>query len=137
MYCEREFVDSNPMAGISPYLQTGTSNFKNVQLKFKLRCGISGLGEDLDRQNRGDGLCPHCNDFESLKHFILYCPLYAMVRQKLYHGIYNVYGSDMFNLFLQNDDFAILMLLGDHDNYFNELFLDYVGLAWTLQNNAS
>ena len=60
-----------------------------------------------------------------------------MVRQKLYHGIYNVYGSDMFNLFLQNDDFAILMLLGDHDNYFNELFLDYVGLAWTLQNNAS
>ena len=111
-----------------------TSKFKNVQLKFKLRCGIGGLGEDLYRQNRGDGMCSHCNVFESLKHFILYCPLYATERQKLYHGINNVYGSDMFNLFLQNDDFAILMLLGDHDDNFNELFLDYLGPAWTLRN---
>ena len=60
---------------LSKYLMS-RSIFKTLQLKFKLRCGVSGLGEDLYRQKRGLGLCKHCGAFEIIKHmfgFLYYC----------------------------------------------------------------
>ncbi len=42
--------------------------FRSIQRKFKLRTGISGIGEDLMRQKRGTGSF-HCGGYESLKHF--------------------------------------------------------------------
>ena len=40
-----------------------------------------------------------------------------------------------FNMMLQNNDFAMHILLGDHDDVFNELFLLFVGSAWSIRDN--
>ena len=58
------------------YMTSTNVPFKGIQLKSKLRLGVCGLGEDLVRQGRGDGICKCCDQFESLEHFIFKCPAY-------------------------------------------------------------
>jgi hypothetical protein len=41
---------------MSKYLNSTNTSFKGIQLKFKLRTGVSGIGEDLYRQHRGPGM---------------------------------------------------------------------------------
>jgi hypothetical protein len=119
----------------SSYLHS-QAPFTAIQLKFKLRTGVSGIGEDLYRQERGLGRCKACGDFESLKHFILYCKQYAVPRQKMFSAIKISYGDEIFSRFLQNHDFAIICLLGDHDDDFNRHFLSYLQTAWSVRKNV-
>jgi hypothetical protein len=119
---------------VSHYLYSCAS-YKAVQLKFKLRTGISGIGEDLHRQKRGPGYCKACGRFETVKHFILQCEHYATIRVSMLNGIKATYGDDVFSLFIQDQDFALQCLLGDHDNDFNSHFLSYLQKAWTLRQN--
>ena len=109
-------------------------SFKWIQLKLKMRCGVSGLGEDLYRQHRDPGLCKYCGSFESLKHFVFICGAYAEERQSMYNAIHKAY-EPIFNVFLSNQDFALYALLGDHDNDFNKLFLEYLSKAWTIRDS--
>ena len=108
--------------------------FKNIQLKFKMRNGVSGLGEDLFRQKRGTGLCKHCGKFETLKHFMFQCEAYNSERSILYSKLKTLCDANVFNIMLQNHDFALHILLGDHDDAFNEHFLHFIGGAWSVRD---
>jgi hypothetical protein len=118
----------------TPYLYSN-SNFKAVQIKFKLRTGVAGLGEDLLRQKRDDGFCKYCRKFETLKHFIFYCPAYATERQTLFFNVAKAVDTETFSLFIQNVDSALGYLLGDHDDIFNKQFLLFVQKAWTITSD--
>ncbi len=113
---------------------TQSHRFKPVQLKFIIRTGTLGLGADLRRQHRGDGLCK-CGNFESLKHFIFVCPLYNSTRLKMYKAIHNV-NNDMLSDILANWDVGIAVFLGDHDNVFNDIFLTFMDEAWHIRCNS-
>ena len=119
----------------SGYLTNKASTFKALQLKLKMRTGVLGLGEDLYRQERGTGMCKYCNNFESLKHFILQCPAYNSIRQKMYLAIKDSVSEDVFNMFLQDLDCAMYFLIGEHDNIFNTHFLSYLTDAWDIRKN--
>ena len=96
-------------------------NFKAVQLKFKLRSGILGLGCDLHREKRDDGFCKYCGAFESVCHFIFHCPAYMAERVRLYKGISIGIHDEIFNIFIS--DFALCALLGDSIDVFNTYLL--------------
>ena len=98
------------------YYLCSQASFKYLQLKFKLRTGVSGLGEDLYRQQRDPGLCKACGRFETLKHFLFQCGCYASPRLKMFNAIKDTYGDDGFSMFIQNQDFALQYLWGDHDD---------------------
>jgi hypothetical protein len=118
----------------SEYLANEKYSFHARQLKFKLRTGVLGLGADLSRQHRGSGLCKICGNFETAKHFIFLCPAYSKLRQVMINDIKSCVGSQIFDCFIQDMDFAVSAVLGDHDDYFNQHFLRFVGKAWTLRN---
>ena len=42
---------------------------------------------------------------------------------------------EQFNLFLQDPNYALYRLLGDHDNVFNECFLTFIGAAWDIRDS--
>lgn len=117
----------------SEYLKSKMS-FKSIQLKFKIRNGVSSLGEDLHRQHRDNGVCKYCGSFESLKHFIFHCEAYTTVRNTMYNNIKQSDSVD-FNMFIQNQDYAIYRLLGDHDDYYNRHFLAFIEAAWNIRNS--
>ena len=114
---------------MSTYLNANTK-FKNIQLKFKFRNGVSDLGVDLNRQKRGSAMCKNCGSFESLKHFIFYCSAYNKERAKMFKNIQYSCDDNIFNMFIQNHDFALCMLLGDHDDALNSHFMEYVEQSW-------
>ena len=118
----------------SPYLYNSHSNFKAIQLKFRLRTGVLGLGEDLYRQNRGDGLCQHCLQFESAYHFILQCPAYSRQRVQMYNDIKEHVNEDLFSAFLADPFCALSSLLGDCDDAFNMYFLKYLRECWLIRS---
>ena len=74
------------------YLVTKNVCFKAIQLKFKMRFGVSGIGEDLQRQHRGQGKC-HCGSHESLSHVLFFCDMYSQLRLYFYNTLYNLYGD--------------------------------------------
>jgi hypothetical protein len=113
-------------------------NFKSVQLKFKLRTGVLGIGEDYVRQKRGPGQCKGCGEFESLKHFILYCPAYMYLeeRQIMLFNIRKETDDVNFSSFIQHDDGMICYLLGDHDDVFNKMFLTYLHKIWLIRKEV-
>lgn len=115
------------------YIKSKFTHFKWFQLKFKLRVGISGIGEELFRQHRDNGVCKHCGQFESLKHFVFKCEAYSNARQCLYRNVSLSYDSDTFSLFLSDQNFALYALLGDHDDDFNKYFTHYLSEAWTIR----
>ena len=82
---------------ISKYLQCQVP-FQAICVKFKLRKGVCGIGEDLYCQDRGSGLCQYIySDFESMKHFILYCNDYASLSQVMFNSIRESYGVNVLN----------------------------------------
>ena len=119
---------------MSSYLHSQSIPFKGIQLKFKLRTGIAGLGEDLMRQHRGEGLCQKCGAFESLKHFIFQCTAYNSPRKIMMDTIL-VTDRDIFNLFISDYNFAIQCVLGDHGGLFNDCFIRFLISAWKLRND--
>ena len=120
----------------SNYLLSYKNNFKATQLKFKLRVGVGGLGEDIYRQHRGDGLCKICNSFESMKHFIFHCQAYNIERQVMLLNIkMNVSDCD-FSMFIQDLDYATCLLLGEHDDAYNTAFLAFIQKAWQRRNDS-
>ena len=108
--------------------------FKNTQIKFKIRNGVSGLGEDLHRQQRDNGLCKHCGSFESLKHYLFHCDAYNSARKTMYQSIKQTSTED-FNVFIRDPDYAICKLLGDHDDHFNQYMMDYINVTWNIRKN--
>lgn len=40
-----------------------------------------------------------------------------------------------FSLFLQDLNYALYQLLGDHDDIYNKCFLNFLGAAWDLRNS--
>ena len=108
------------------YLKCQNVGFKAIQLKFKLRAGVSGIGEDLYRQHCGTGMCSFCGEFESLKHVLLQCHAYQYERQKMISNIKDNCDEATFSLFLEDSTFAMYNVLGDHDNLFNKPFLMYL-----------
>ena len=50
------------------------------------------------------------------------------------HGIQMTVHGDIFNLFLQDQSFAMCMLLSDHDDAFNYLFNEYLEKAWRIRD---
>ena len=118
----------------SEYLLKSETNFKSAQLKFKLRTGTAGIGEDLTRQNRGPGNCHYCGEFESLKHLLFHCPAYNNERQLMYSTIHELTDDVTFSSFIQNQDTAICYLLGDHDDVFNRQFLHFITKVWNIRN---
>lgn len=121
---------------MSAYLKCNTSTFKGIQLKFKLRTGVAGIGEDLMRQKRGDGTCPMCGQFESLKHLMFNCKSYANERQILYNGIKESYKEDIFNALIQDPSSFMYHLLGDHDDNFNKHFLSFIKSVWLIRSKV-
>ena len=120
--------------GSSSYLFS-RSSFKNIQLKFKFRCGVIGLGENLHRKIRESGLCKMCGCYETLKHFLFYCPAYTDIRLILYDQL-RFSCTDIFNLFLNDLDFATCILLGGHDDILNSYALSYISGAWSRREKA-
>ena len=117
----------------SPYL-TCKSAFRSIQLKFKLRTGVLGLGADIKRQHRGSGQCPHCNVFDSYKHFIFYCNNLKNERVKMFQSFYLSLPDDVFSKILQNPELTFQLLLGDQNDIFNSVFLDFLVNAWDKRN---
>ena len=113
------------------YLKCQNVGFKAIQLKFKLRGGVSGIGEDLYRQHRGTGMCSFCGEFESLKHVLLQCHAYQYERQKMISNIKDNCDEATFSLFLED----MYNVLGDHDNLFNKPFLMYLLEMWKIRNS--
>ena len=111
------------------------SSFKGIQLKYKLRCGVSGLGEDLHCQNRGNGFCKFCGCYESLKHFLFHCNAYSNERLTLYKNLKFSCNHELFSLFLKDINFAICMLLGDQDDVINGHALKYFTSAWSIRDS--
>ncbi len=99
--------------------------FRAIQLKCKIRLGISSLGEELFRQKGGNGLCP-CGTFETVKHFIMECPIYKNCRMKLFSDISKSYDETIVGMLYANQDFPVSSVLGDHDDDFNKHFLKFV-----------
>jgi hypothetical protein len=98
----------------SPYLLSKEGTFKAKQLKFKLRTGVSGLGDDLYRQHRNPGLCKYCNKYENLQHFLLMCPAYHDARVSMMTKLKDRLDPDVFSFYLHNIDLTIYAMLGDH-----------------------
>jgi hypothetical protein len=118
------------------YIESKVHNFKWIQLKFRLRTGISSLGEDIKRQNRGQGLCKFCGNFESLKHFMLQCNAYILPRSNMFHNLKMVYDPETFSAFISDQTFAMYCLLGDHDDNFNRCFIEYLSSAWAIRESV-
>eukprot|EP00121_Abeoforma_whisleri_P002418 Awhi_evm1s2167 len=55
------------------------------RLKFKLASGIHGLKSESSRRDNGSSICVCCelDKEESVKHFLLECPLYNEVRDEI------------------------------------------------------
>lgn len=121
---------------LSAYL-CAKSNFHATRIKFQLRTGISGIGEDLFRQKRGSGNCTSCGQFETLKHVLLYCNKYSEHRLALYNSIKLNFGDIGLNLFMQNSDYALSCLLGDNDDLYNKLFLEFITNVWRERSNMN
>ena len=119
---------------ISNYLNTKYVPFNGIRLKFKLRTGVAGLGEDMVRQHRGDGLCKHCGEFESMKHFIFQCNKYNVPRKQMQESLALKLDDNVFSAFISNLDFALYCVLGDHGDAFNECFITFVLKAWHLRS---
>ena len=124
-------VKSNTFA--PEYIKSRSHSFKWIQLKFRLRTGISGIGEDLNRQHRDRGLCKYCGKYESIKHFIFECNAYKFARETLYENIKAKCDPTTFSNFLCDQTMALYALLGDHDDIFNTYFLEFVSQAWPLR----
>ena len=119
---------------MSQYLQSNAP-FKAIQLKFKLRRGVSSIGEDLNCQQHDLDNCKTCGEYECIKHLIFYCKQHMDLRRNLFNAIKLSYGDNIFNLFLESPDFTLTCLLGDEDDDFNKQFLQYVSKAWSVQQN--
>jgi hypothetical protein len=117
----------------SDYLKSEDDRFRAVQLKFKLRTGVLGIGADLHRQHRGPGLCKRCNVFETSKHFIFECPAYNNERGIMLNNIRNNVNDNLFSFFIQDPNFALCAVLGDHDDCFNKHFLTFIDKAWVIR----
>ena len=115
------------------YIISDKCSFRAMQLKFKLRTGVLGLGSDLHRQHRGSGLCNICGVFESAKHFIFQCPSYNPYRFNMLNSIRNCVSEDYFNVFIQDMDFALWVVLGNHDDI-NLHFGAFLEKAWKVRS---
>ena len=65
-------------------------------LLTRLRLRFSHLREHKFRHNFRDTLNPLCDcgtDIESISHYLLRCPLYALVRRTLYDDLYDIFGQ--------------------------------------------
>ena len=118
----------------SSYLKS-KAPFNAIQLKMKLRTGVLGLGADLHRQHRGDGHCKFCLEYESPRHFILQCKAYQKERLEMYLNLEKAVDPETFNMILQSPELALVLLLGDHDDIINEIFLNYLSHAWLIQRD--
>ena len=124
----KHFDKVNPVC--SSYLLTRTT-YKAVQLKFKLRTGILEIGENMSRQQRGNGQCPSCGAYETVKHIILLCKEYQSERQLMFVRIKDSVDEPSFNMFIRSPEYAMMKLLGEHDDYFNKEFLSFLLCMWT------
>ena len=120
---------------MAKYLKTQNCSYKAIQLKFKLRTGVAGIGEDLHRQHRGTGTC-HCGGYESVKHLIFYCGTYSNARVQLYMNIRQSYGDDLFNNFMANPSSYLYRLLGNTNDDFNVHFLNYIHDVWKIRKEV-
>ena len=111
------------------------NSFNSIKLKFKLRCGVSELGEDLHRQGRDSGYCKYCGCYETLKHFLFHCHAYTHERTILYKNLKFSCEDNVFNMFLQNLDFATCLMLGDHDDVVNGHVLKYLNNTWRIRDS--
>ena len=118
------------------YIRSKFVPFNWIRLKFKIRTGVSGLGQDLHRQHRGNGYCAFCGEFESVKHFIFKCALYTIPRQRMFNEIKASYDDETFSIFLSESDFALYSLIGDQDNAFNYHFLNFLSSAWPMRETC-
>lgn len=118
----------------SPYLNS-MENFKLLQLKFKLRTGVAGIGDDMNRQHRGIGSCPYCGQYETAKHFILICDAYKEARFIMLSNLARALEENIFNFLISDLNYTLLLLLGDHDDVFNRLFLKFLSVAWPLRQS--
>ena len=116
---------------MSQYLDSAQS-FSAIQLKFKLRTGVSGIGEDMLRQHRGLGTCSSCScgEFESLKHYVFKCTAFSTQRLKMFDKLKVLCDTSSFNMFLTDTNYALYMVLGDCDDVFNKCFLEYLKDTW-------
>ena len=110
-------------------------SFKAVQLKFKLRTGTLGLGEDHHRQHRDSWYCKFCGSFETVKHFILFCDAYNVDRFNMFSRLRQSIHEETFNLMISDPEFALFCLLGDHDDIFNWCFLSFLESAWSTRQS--
>lgn len=117
---------------VPDYIKSRVS-FKDVQLKIKLRLSVGSLGEDLHRQRRVNGQCKCCGGFETLKHFLFYCPAYTKERVDLYKNLRFSCNDNDVTMFLQNPDSSICLLLGDRDDVFNAHAPNYISKAWKIR----
>ena len=113
----------------SPYLLANYP-YECIKIKCKLRLGIAGIGEDLYRQHRDRGDCKSCGAFENLRHLLFECPVYNSDRSIFLKNIHTSIGDKLFNVFYQDLDFAVLCVLGDHDDTFNKHFMSYISKVW-------
>ena len=111
--------------------------FHAIKLKLKLRMGSSVVGADLHRQHRGNGLCMSCNNFETAKHLVMTCSAYSEERAKLYRALKYNLDEEMFSFLLQYPEHIFTHLMGDHDDIFNDIFLDFLGEIWKKRMDKS
>ena len=121
----------------SQYLTSSKCSFKGIQLKFRLRTGTAGIGEDLVRQNRGPGDCKFCGAHESLKHIVLYCKEYNEARYKLFTDLKSIADKDTFNVFLQDPYCVLFYLLTSHDDPYNVYFTRFIQTCFNIRNIMS
>ena len=63
------------------------------------------------------------------------CPGYNQERRCFMLDIMKKTDDTVFNCILNDPSFAVAILLGDHDNVFNQCFLDFVTKIWSKRDS--
>ena len=91
-------------------------DFYGQKIKFKARSGCLGLGSDLKRWKKSNGICTACNlnSEDTIEHRLLFCPFDIQKRLEFHNNVLQIVGADVLNVYLQlNTITKINWLLGD------------------------
>ena len=84
---ERWTESHSPLKEIHPSVHNNFSislSRKEEKIIHRLRTGVIGLNEDLQRMGRHEnGHCNNCKEIETIQHFLVTCPLYTIPRAML------------------------------------------------------
>ena len=71
----------------------------------------------------------NCNEFELPRHFVMHCSSFNNEHLALYMQIQEGVDKDSFNMLIQYPEHDFIYFLGQHDNIYNTVFLEFLSNA--------